>query len=118
MANTPQRPPQRSFQDPLSDSRRPGPLPDARTPPHQPGVQPQVPPEGHDYAQPGPGEPGGPSSPADPSMQTIADEQRQRSEEIESKGVDPWKAEHDDRNRPDADRRQRQVPGVSRHSEI
>jgi hypothetical protein len=51
-------------------------------------------------------------------MQTIADEQRQRSEEIESKGVDPWKAEHDDRNRPDADRRQRQVPGVSRHSEI
>ena len=87
MTSTPQKP-------------QPGPVSGSQ-PPHAPGVQPQVPPEGHDHAEPGPGEPGGPSSPGDPSMRTIAEEQRERS--------DAGNPIRDERH-PD---HQRQVPGVA-----
>ena len=44
-------------------------------------------------------------------VKTIADEQRERSDEMAAKGVDAWKAEHDERS---ADEKQpKVVPGVS-----
>ena len=49
-----------------------------------------------------------PSAPA-PAVMTIADEQRARSEEIQAQGVEAWKAEHDER---DPDEAQKRVPGV------
>jgi hypothetical protein len=76
---------------------------------------PYTPPEGHDHREPGPGEPGGPGgrslqggNPAPPAR-TIADEQRERSEELQRAGVERQKAAHDERtgNEP------KQVPGVS-----
>jgi hypothetical protein len=45
-----------------------------------------------------------------PPVETVADEQRKRSEEIEKMGVEQWKAAHD--NRP-ADERPRAVEGVT-----
>ena len=47
----------------------------------------------------------------EPPVKTIADEQRERSDEMAAKGVDAWKAEHDERS---ADEKQpKVVPGVS-----
>ena len=46
----------------------------------------------------------------EPPTKTIADEQRERSEEIQKQGVDAWKAAHDERS-PE-ERQGRQVPGV------
>ena len=45
-----------------------------------------------------------------PPVETIADEQRARSEEIEEQGVDAWKAAHDERS---PDEKPKVVPGVS-----
>jgi len=45
------------------------------------------------------------------SMPTIADEQRARSDEIASEGVDKWKAEHDERTEAEK-AGNAQVPGV------
>jgi hypothetical protein len=47
---------------------------------------------------------------ADPSMVTSAQEQRDRAAEMMETGMEPWKAERDDR---DPDERPRTVPGVS-----
>ena len=45
------------------------------------------------------------------SVRTIADEQRERSDEMAAKGVEAWKAEHDERS---ADEKQpKVVPGVA-----
>jgi hypothetical protein len=46
----------------------------------------------------------------EPPARTIADEQRERSEEMLKQGVDAWKAEHDERS---ADEKPKVVPGVS-----
>ena len=46
----------------------------------------------------------------EPLVKTVADEQRERSEEIQKQGVDAWKAAHDERS-PE-ERQGRQVPGV------
>jgi translation initiation factor IF-2 len=80
---------------------------------------PYTPPEGHDHREPGPGEPGGPSggaldrgAPTPPPVRTIADEQRERAEEVMKAGVEGWKAERDERT--DEERAgNRQVPGVA-----
>lgn len=45
-----------------------------------------------------------------PAVKTIADEQRERSAEIERQGVEEWKAERDERT--EEDKQGRQVPGV------
>jgi hypothetical protein len=45
-----------------------------------------------------------------PPVQTIADEQRERSEEIAREGVEKWKERHDQRS--EEDRRMRPVTGV------
>ena len=45
-----------------------------------------------------------------PPVQTIADEQRERSAEIEEQGVDAWKAVNDERS---PDEKPKVVPGVS-----
>ena len=45
-----------------------------------------------------------------PPVETIADEQRERSAEIEEQGVDAWKAAQDER---DPDEKPKVVPGVS-----
>jgi hypothetical protein len=76
---------------------------------------PLTPPEGHDRREPAPGEPGGPSgggglAPGEPAR-TIADEQRERSAELQDKGVETVKAEHDERS--EEDKRSKPVPGVS-----
>jgi hypothetical protein len=76
---------------------------------------PLTPPEGHDHREPAPGEPGGPSgggglAPGEP-VRTIADEQRERSAELQDRGVERVKAEHDERS--EEDKRSRPVPGVS-----
>ena len=47
---------------------------------------------------------------AEPPVETIADEQRERSAEIEEQGVDAWKAAHDER---DPDEEPKVVPGVA-----
>ena len=41
---------------------------------------------------------------------TIADEQRERSDEIAREGVEQWKARHD--SRTDEEKQSRQIPGV------
>lgn len=46
----------------------------------------------------------------EPPVKTVADEQRERSEEIQKQGVEAWKAAHDERS-PE-ERQGRQVPGV------
>ena len=46
----------------------------------------------------------------EPPVKTVADEQRERSEEIQKQGVEAWKAAHDGRS-PE-ERQGRQVPGV------
>jgi hypothetical protein len=51
---------------------------------------------------------------ADPPVRTIADEQRERSAEIEAEGVEPWKEKRD--MRPPGERPQ-QVPGVTPRNE-
>jgi hypothetical protein len=48
---------------------------------------------------------------ADPPVKTVADEQRERSAEIEQEGVEPWKEKRD--MRP-PDQRPQQVAGVSK----
>jgi hypothetical protein len=47
--------------------------------------------------------------PAPEPVETVADEQRKRSEEIEREGVEKWKAKHDTRS---PEERQQQVPGA------
>ena len=80
---------------------------------HLPPGTPYTAPEGHEFRNPGPGEPGGPSAGAagsmDPPVRTIADEQRARSEDMEAEGMQAWNDQHDER---DPDRRPKQVPGV------
>jgi hypothetical protein len=49
-------------------------------------------------------------NPPDPPVETVADEQRKRSEEIDEMGVERWKAAHDERK---GDER-RQIPGVAK----
>ena len=46
----------------------------------------------------------------EPPVETIADEQRARSEEIQKQGIDAWKAAHDERG---PDEKPKVVPGVS-----
>jgi hypothetical protein len=46
----------------------------------------------------------------DPPVKTIADEQRERSAEMEAMGMEAWKAAHDDRS---LDEQPQQIPGVS-----
>jgi hypothetical protein len=41
---------------------------------------------------------------------TVADEQRERSDDIARKGVEQWKAEHD--SRTDEEKKPHQIPGV------
>jgi hypothetical protein len=43
-------------------------------------------------------------------VRTIADEQRERSDQIAREGVEKWKADHDERSPDD---KPKQVPGVS-----
>jgi hypothetical protein len=47
----------------------------------------------------------------DPPVRTAADEQRERSEELQAKGVETVKAEQDERDPAD---KARQVPGVAK----
>ena len=46
----------------------------------------------------------------EPPVETIADEQRARSEEMQKQGIDVWKAAHDERS---PDEKPKVVPGVS-----
>ena len=46
-----------------------------------------------------------------PPVRTIADEQRERSAEIQAQGVESWKAEHDERS--EEDKKPHQVRGVA-----
>ncbi len=50
-----------------------------------------------------------PPDPEEPEVKTIGQEQLERSREIEDQGVEPWKAEHDQRRG-----RQQQVAGIGR----
>jgi hypothetical protein len=50
------------------------------------------------------------NSPDQPA-ETVVEEQRRRSEEIEAMGVEKWKAAHDERVR---DQKPEAVPGVSK----
>jgi hypothetical protein len=45
----------------------------------------------------------------EPPVRTIADEQRERSEEIQREGIDKWKAAHDERGAED---KPKVVPGI------
>ena len=45
----------------------------------------------------------------EPPVRTIADEQRERSEEMQKQGIDAWKAAHDER---DPDEKPKVVPGI------
>lgn len=95
---------------------------------------PWTPPEGHDHAEPAPGEPGGvgapqpaegggeggeggrsDQAPAPPPVHTIADEQRARSAEVQKAGMQKWVEEHDDRLKPGYEAPPAQVPGVAAH---
>ena len=49
---------------------------------------------------------------AGPPVETVADEQRKRSEEMEKEGVDKWIRTHNPGGAPEP---QKQVPGVARH---
>jgi hypothetical protein len=51
-----------------------------------------------------------PAAPSAEPVRTIADEQRERSEEIQRQGVEAWKAAHDERGPDD---KPKPVPGVS-----
>ena len=78
----------------------------------RPGT-PFAPAEGHDRRNPGPGEPGGPTAggggiAAEP-VPTIADEQRQRSEDMQRMGVTAYMAQFDTR---DPEAQPQTVPGV------
>ena len=53
-----------------------------------------------------------PRAPPDPPVETIADEQRRRSAEIEEMGVEAWKASMSDDAPPEGEATHRQVPGV------
>jgi hypothetical protein len=46
----------------------------------------------------------------EPPVRTIADEQRERSDEISAQGIDAWKAAHDERG---ADDKPKVVPGIT-----
>jgi hypothetical protein len=73
----------------------------ARPAPPQPAASPKTQPEPNGArAAPEP----------DPPVKTIADEQRERSEEIQAEGVERYKAKRDERDPRD---RPRTVPGVS-----
>jgi hypothetical protein len=50
-----------------------------------------------------------------PPVQTIADEQRERSEEMAREGVEKWKERHDQRS--EEDRQSRPVSGVGTHGD-
>jgi hypothetical protein len=63
--------------------------------------------ERRDQAKAKAGEPGEP-------VETIVDEQRARSAEIEAMGVEAWKAEHDERP---AEEKQKTVAGVQTHGD-
>jgi hypothetical protein len=108
MAHVPQRPPQRPQQQ----------RPQQQRPQAQHGHDPLREPEQErrfedplrehraDDAQASIYEPQAPDEP----VRTIADEQRERSAEIEAMGVEAWKAAHDERSQEEE---QHQVPGVS-----
>jgi len=49
--------------------------------------------------------------PPEPPVETIADEQRKRSAEIEAMGIDAWKASQDTRS--EAEKQPQAVPGVA-----
>jgi translation initiation factor IF-2 len=51
------------------------------------------------------------AKPAPAPVKTIADEQRERSEEIQREGVEAWKAKHDERT--EDDKKGRVVTGVA-----
>jgi hypothetical protein len=51
-----------------------------------------------------------PEAQPEPPVRTIADEQRERSAEMEAMGMDAWIAAHDQRS---ADEQPQQIPGVS-----
>jgi hypothetical protein len=51
-----------------------------------------------------------PETQPEPPVRTIADEQRERSAEMEAMGMDAWIAAHDQRS---ADEQPQQIPGVS-----
>jgi hypothetical protein len=76
---------------------------------------PLTPPEGHDHREPAPGEPGGPSSggglEAGEPVRTIADEQRERSAELQDRGVERVKQDNDERT--EDERRSTPVQGVA-----
>jgi hypothetical protein len=61
-------------------------------------------------AQPEAGKPP-PPLPPEPLVQTVADEQRERSAEIEHEGVEKWKEQHDER--APEDRTNKPTPGVA-----
>lgn len=48
----------------------------------------------------------------EPTFYSLADEQRKRSEEIQAKGVEAFKAEHDDRPESERGASTKQVPGT------
>ena len=81
------------------------PAPKPQTPPPAPAPKPADPPEakakveGHAAKQPEP----------EPPVKTVADEQRERSEEMQREGVEAWKAAHDERS--EEERQPKQVPG-------
>jgi hypothetical protein len=70
-------------------------------------------PEPEEYDEPEPAPPADepPQREPPPPARTIADEQRERSEEIQRKGVEAWKAEHDQRS--DEDKTSKPVPGAT-----
>ena len=80
---------------------------------HLPPGTPYTAPEGHEFRNPGPGEPGGPSAGAagsmEPPVRTIADEQRARSEAMQAEGMQAWNDQHDER---DPNAKQKVVPGI------
>lgn len=52
-------------------------------------------------------------APEPEAVQTIADEQRKRSEEIQAQGVEAFKAAHDDRPESERGASTKQVPGIN-----
>lgn len=71
----------------------------------------------HPEPEPEPDEPDPPAPPPESApppaaaVRTVADEQRERSEQIAGEGVEKWKAEHDERS--EEDKKSHQVPGVA-----
>jgi hypothetical protein len=74
----------------------------ATQPKPQPKPDPDPPPAAHEAHKP--------AAPRQEVTRTIADEQRERSDEIARRGVERWKAEHD--GRTDEDKQTHQVEGV------